>query len=356
MTSLEELLAPISDVAPSGEDLSFSADFDAVSEARRADDPTLEQGEWVTDLKSADWPGVALRCTKLLRDRSKDLRLASWFAEAQTQTNAFAGLADGFRLMAGLLERFWDDVHPQIEDGDLEQRVGNIAWLLTNAEQWVRRLPLVQSSQGRYGLLDFEVARSRRTDSDPGNGLSMERFEAARRDTPHSFYVRLAATVPDCQEALKALEQVVDARLGHDGPSFAKLREQLQLVREAAMRFAREAGVLLDGAKITSDDAVFAEPVNSAPVRGALTHAPAPGNGNSTGAISNRREAIAQLRRVAEFFRQTEPHSPVAYVAEKAARWGEMPLHVWLKHVVKDHSTLAQMLETLDAEVTATDD
>jgi len=353
MTSLEELLAPISDVAPSGEDLSFSADFDAVSEARRADDPTLEQGEWVTDLKSADWPGVAHRCEKLLRDRSKDLRLASWLAEAQTQTSAFAGLADGFRLMAGLLERFWDDVHPQIEDGDLEQRVGNIAWLLTSAEQWVRRLPLVQSSQGRYGLLDFEAARNRRTENDPGNGLSMERFEAARRDTPHSFYVRLAATVPDCQEALKALEQVVDARLGHDGPSFANLREQLQLVREAAMRFAREAGVLLDSANITSGEVAFGEPVPAAAVRGAVAHSPI---GNSNGAISNRREAIAQLRRVAEFFRQTEPHSPVAYLAEKAARWGEMPLHVWLKHVVKDDSTLAQMLETLDAEVAAVED
>ena len=30
---------------------------------------------------------------------------------------------------------------------------------------------------------------------------------------------------------------------------------------------------------------------------------------------------------VAHFFRRTEPHSPVAYLAEKAVKWGEMPLH-----------------------------
>lgn len=355
MTSLEELLAPISDAAPAGEDLSFSADFDAVAEARRADDPTLEQGEWVTDLKSADWPGVAHRCTKLLRERSKDLRLASWLAEAQMQTQSFAGLADGFRLTAGLLERFWDDVHPQVEDGDLEQRIGNVSWLLANAEQWVRRLPLVQSSQGRYGLLDFEAARNRRSENDPGSGLSMERFEAARRETPHSFYVRLAATVPDCQEALAALERVVDARLGQDSPSFANLREQMQLVRDAAMRFAREAGVLLDGGQdVAPGGAAFGEPVAAAAVENNLAVPPPSANMNL--AINNRREAIAQLRRVAEFFRQTEPHSPVAYLAEKAARWGEMPLHVWLKRVVKDHSTLEHMLETLDAESGTSDD
>lgn len=348
MTSVEELLAPISDVSPAGEDLSFSADFDAVVEARRADDPTLEQGEWVTDLKSADWPGVAHRCSKLLRERSKDLRLASWLAEAQMQIHSYAGLADGLRLMTGLLERYWDDVHPQMEDGDLEQRVGNVTWLLANAESWVRRLPLVQSSQGRYGLVDFEAARNRRSDSDPGNGLSMERFDAARRDTPHAFYVRLAATVPDCQEALAALEQVVDARLGRDSPSFASLREQMQLVREATMRFAREAGVLLDGGADGSAGAAFAE--SAAPAERVVQVASAAAPADFNAAIGNRREAIAQLRRVAEFFRQTEPHSPVAYLAEKAARWGEMPLHVWLKRVVKDHSTLEHMLETLDAE------
>ncbi|MGT2434431.1 hypothetical protein ACU4HD_47795 [Cupriavidus basilensis] len=36
-----------------------------------------------------------------------------------------------------------------------------------------------------------------------------------------------------------------------------------------------------------------------------------------------------QLRDVAEFFRQTEPHSPVAYLAARAAKWGDMPLHAW---------------------------
>ena len=44
-----------------------------------------------------------------------------------------------------------------------------------------------------------------------------------------------------------------------------------------------------------------------------------------------------------EFFRRTEPHSPVAYLADKAASWGEMPLHVWLKRVIKDETILSQV-------------
>ena len=53
---------------------------------------------------------------------------------------------------------------------------------------------------------------------------------------------------------------------------------------------------------------------------------------------------------VAEFFRRTEPHSPVAYLADKAASWGEQPLHVWLKTVVKDAGALAHVDELLGIE------
>ena len=35
------------------------------------------------------------------------------------------------------------------------------------------------------------------------------------------------------------------------------------------------------------------------------------------------------------FFRRTEPHSPMAYPAEKAVKWGDMPLHRMAAKVIK---------------------
>ena len=81
--------------APCGNDLSFSAAFDAIQEARRADDPSLAQGEWVTELKEADWPGVIRRCEALLAHDTKDLRVAGWLTEALGRSRGLAGLADG---------------------------------------------------------------------------------------------------------------------------------------------------------------------------------------------------------------------------------------------------------------------
>lgn len=341
MFDVEDLLAPIPGADPVGEDLSFSLEYDAIQEARRADDPSLEQGEWVTDLKVADWAAVERTCSALLRERSKDLRLAVWWSEAQTRNHGFAGLARGFRLVTGLCDRYWDDVHPQIEDDDLEQRIGNLGWLITHSAQWLRELPLTHAPQGRFSLTDFESSRMARNEDD--DRPSPETLDTARRNTPHEFYVRLAELAPDCLTALATLERAIDECLGHDGPSFTALRDQLEHLQSTTQRFAREAGVLVDG----DGDGAMSDAVDDAlPAAsgGAVTRSSAVGNE----AVASRKEAIAQLRRVAEFFRRTEPHSPVAYLADKAARWGEMPLHVWLKRVIKDDDTLAHMEEMLD--------
>lgn len=334
MQELDALLEPIAGSSPGGDDLAFSVEYDAIAEARRADDPSLEQGAWVTDLKQSDWPAVERQAGELLRLRSKDLRLAGWWAEAQARNHGFGGLARGYRLVAGLCELYWDDLHPRSEDGDEEQRIGNLTWLITHSARWLRELPLVQSARGGHGLGEIEAAASRGSDADgPDSGT----IDAARRDTPHEFYVRLVERLDECAAALAAMEAAVDARLGMDGPGFGTLRDTMDHVRTAGRRFAREAGVLLDG--------VAAEPTPAIDLPADAVVA----TQGPVGPITSRREAITRLREVAEYFRRTEPHSPVAYLADKAAHWGEMPLHVWLRRVVKDHGTLEQLEDLLDS-------
>src|SRR5689334_7189936 len=80
--AMTDLLNPISASSPCGEDLSFSSEFDHIQELRREDDPTLDQGEWITALKTADWPAVVAQCEALLQQRTKDLRLLVWRTEA----------------------------------------------------------------------------------------------------------------------------------------------------------------------------------------------------------------------------------------------------------------------------------
>lgn len=285
MFSIAQLLLPISAERICGEDLSFSGEVDAIARARTYDDPTLDQGEWVAVLKEADWEFVASRCAGMIETRTKDLRLAAWMAEALAKTRGLRGLGDGYAVLSGLCEHYWEGLHPLPEDGDYDQRIGNLYWLLTRTLVLVREM------------------------SPTGGGALL----------PDAEY---------CLAMLAELERVIDKRLGAEGPGFSAAKDALQAVVSGLAPAGGHAATTPGG----EAGAGCANPAAPAP----------PG-----GLPQNRAQALQQLRLVADFFRRTEPHSPVAYLADKAASWGDMPLHVWLRAVIKDPGTIAGVEELL---------
>jgi len=325
MIALDKLLQPVSPQQACGEDLAFSPEMDAVNRARQADDPSIEQGAWVTALKEADWKFVARRCAELIETRSKDLQLAVWLAEASVKTDGLDSLAPSLRLLGALCERYWDEVHPLPDEDGHERRIGNLSWIAARIGPLVKEVPLAPG----VTMMAWEAARVRGPEA-------VAELEGARARVPPAARAALAASAEEALGALAELERVVDERLGADGPSFgaarAALRDFVDLVAPAN----------------ASAPAPVAGPSGTAPLP-VVVASPAAVR-VAEGPLQSREQALAQLRGVAEFFRRTEPHSPVAYLAEKAARWGEQPLHAWLRSVIKDDASLARLEELLGIE------
>jgi type VI secretion system protein ImpA len=321
MLAIDLLLTPITPDNPCGADLAFAPEVDEIARARLADDPSLEQGAWVTALKEADWKFVGKRCAALLETRSKDLQLAVWLAEASTRTAGMRGLADGLGLVAALCARYWDGVHPQADEDGVERRIGILAWLASRVAPLAKGVALDES--GALTLQAWEVARARGPDA-------VAELEALRVRSKPAF---VQALLVDCEAAVAALselERVVDAQLGNDAPSYSMAHTALRDVID----------LILPGLPV----AVTSAASSTAGQGGAIAVArPA----HIDGPVGHRDQALAQLRQVADFFRRTEPHSPVAYLAEKAARWGEQPLHAWLRSVIKDEVSLARLEDLL---------
>ncbi|WP_332851776.1 type VI secretion system protein TssA [Duganella sp. S19_KUP01_CR8] len=340
MFSAEQLLIPISDSRPSGEDLSFSPDLDAIGQARKYDDPSLDQGEWVTELKEADWEFVVKRCSALLTEKSKDLRLAVWLTEAAAKQHHLRGLAEGYRLLAGLCEQYWDmGLFPEADGGDNDQRIGNLSWILARTRTLIRELPLTEGRNTAYSTIDFEYARKRATGSDDQSGApKLADMEAAKRSNSAQFCAKFVADAQYCMDALLQLEKAADAKLGQDSPGFSAARDAVQSMLHVMPAASKSNGA----AEAQADD--YADEQPSHGENGAA--APQQREGAS-GPIRNRTHAIAQLRAVAKFFRDTEPHSPVSYFAEKAATAGEQDLHTWLRSVIKDEGSLSHIEEML---------
>lgn len=347
----EHLIRPLESASgPCGEDLIFSADFDEIQQARRFDDPSLAQGEWVTEVKEADWDKVVRVCESVLASRAKDLRVAAWLTEAQGKLGGLAGLADGYALLARLCENFWDDIHPRLEDGELEQRIGVLDWLVNQTSRLVRETPLTLSAKGRFSSIDQESARATAKNIERNPALAeeltrsapvaLDTFEAALKDTPAQHFVAGMRDAERLKEAIKALQAVLDPRMGGDAPAFGPALDTLD---DVFRFFRRQAGdpQPADGSN---------QPANADITEPGGRREPSIIFSESSGPIASREQAIRQLQEIAAFFRRTEPHSPVAYLADKAARWGSMSLHEWLRTVVKDDSALARMEEMLGVE------
>jgi type VI secretion system protein ImpA len=56
-----------------------------------------------------------------------------------------------------------------------------------------------------------------------------------------------------------------------------------------------------------------------------------------SGNITSREDAVKALHKVSEFFKRTEPHSPVAYSLEQAIRWTRMSLPDLLTQLIPDN-------------------
>ena len=349
----------LSEFQPTGPDLSFSPEFDQIAELRRFDDPTLDQGDWVRDIKSADWPGVERLCTELLSTQTKDLRLAGWLTEALAHTQGFAGMAQGLNACAALCESFWETLHP-LPDEDIapdapaeqlserfEQRIGNLGWLLAQLAELAQTQPLLVGKvapggnvAAAYGRRMIEAVRSRKASEYENTAEpTQEQISLALTQTPGEALLASLEGARCALEALQRLQGVIDGHLGVRGPNFSTARDALKDTQHMLTRFAKERGLLqVELNEADSEDAHGSSATEAASAT------------FSGGAPASRAQALAQLRAVAEFFRRTEPHSPVAYLADKAAKWGEVPLHLWLRSVLKDPSSLAQIEEMLGVE------
>ncbi len=351
--NLDALFAPIAGEHPSGENLQYSGLHDEIREARRADDD-VPQGDWVHELKVADWEKVAELAGESLASKTKDLQIVAWLAEAAVNMNGFPGLRDSLKLATGFLDTFWDTLYPEIDEGnDLEARANSLAWLDRQAAEAARKVLLTKRAGANYNFFQWEEAlqydfpadtsklsgealaqlEEKRARAQMDGKTTGEDIRKAKSETRRAFYEELVVDVADCWTALKALDKAMDARFARQTPGLGSLTKTLEAIRSLLEKVVKEKRL--------------EEPDPSDAVEGAEGEAAGGAAAGPGGAIRARDQALAQLAQVADYFRRTEPHSPVSYLVQRAITWGQMPLDAWLVDVIKDNNVLAGLRETL---------
>ena len=237
---IDSFLAPIPGPTPSGEDLRYTTVYDQIKEAKREDDQ-LDRGEWHTDLKRSNWAQALKLCSDALIYKTKDLQIAVWMTEALVHQHGFSGLAFGLRLITKLLSNYWDSLYPEIEDDDLDFRIGPITYLNEKLPLGVYQVPICDPDHtkgfdyytweesrivGADNGLDKEQKDRRQELIDEGK-VSAEEFRAAVNKGTIHFYGGLRDQLTECSDLLSALDKIVTQYFSPDPPGFTRLAETL---------------------------------------------------------------------------------------------------------------------------------
>jgi type VI secretion system protein ImpA len=348
------LLAPLPGDNPCGVDFRldpsptslYYAIKDARSRARNAERQALMSEEGAAG--PVDWRPVLEHGKTVLTEKSKDLELVAYMIEALVRLHGFAGLRDGFRLARELVEQYWDSLYPQPDEEGIATRVAPLAGL--NGEEAegtliepIRKIDLTRGdSAGPYAYHHYqqasaiaqmvdEEARQRRIDQ---GAVSLEKFQRAVTETSTDFLTTLVEDIQQTQEEFERLGQALEERCGSSAPPTSNIRAALTACLDVVTSTARDrlaAGM---------------PPEEVPPEERAEGQVSVPGVAvEGLGAMRTREDAFRALLKVAEYFRRTEPHTPVSYALEQAVRWGRMSLPELLTELIPDDSARVQLFK-----------
>jgi len=349
---LAALLAPIAGDMPQGTDLRADSSpqslyyrlRDARAEARAAE-RAMESDDAASGLPP-QWRTIRGLAIEAIGGHSKDIEIAAWLTEALLRVDGLPGFTAGVRLMHGLVEGFWDDLFPLPDEDGIATRVGPVAGLNGQSgegtlSQPLRRLPLFARPDGApMQFWQFEQSSDLAAIVDPerrqlridAGVVPFDTVENEARAAGAEHFTTVRDQARAAAAAWRTLGDALDSRAGADAPPTSRVRDILDRIATVAGRFASPEGAV---AAAPSADGAAGVSAAGLPVTA------------SAGALASREEALRNLAAIADFFRHTEPLSPLSYTLQEAVRRARMSWPELLAEIVPDTGLRDQILTSL---------
>lgn len=312
MADLLELLNEISSENPCGENLEYDNAYLNLATAIQEKPEDLITGE-----KSAppNWREVHKEALALLR-RTKDLQVVIYLIRDLIHLEHVGGFRDGLNLLYGLLEKYWDTLHPVLDpDDNFDPTIRvNIIEELNNFSSVLRPLNLAilvdSKAVGRFSLRDIQLATDKidlpAGATKPDIGLIKAAFSEVKPEVVQANY----QAIIESMDLVNQIENLINEKVGlGNGPNLSALRAMLK-----DMRYAFEEFAPLAAAQATDlpDEEVLDETAGTAAPATVVRKAVA------VGEIVTRQDVLKALDAILKYYAEYEPNSPVPILLQRA--------------------------------------
>ena len=231
-----------------------------------------------------NWRDIAADAADILTNTSKDLLAAVYLTRAWHELYGATGLRDGLTVTADVLITYWDTGFPPLTR--LRARRAALQWL----------------SDGLTSITPTDDS---------------EAFAACLSDcsaTVERMHEHLLPHVDDGDTGLGGLRLTIHQNLGGYLSSDSSSDSGRNETPAAHAGTSRSAGQSMRKGTLRTDGDI------------------------------DRDEAMHRLRTAAEWFLRIEPHSPVGYLAQRAADLGSKPFHAVFRELLANHPPAQQEL------------
>lgn len=299
---LETLLSPVSEESPAGEDLAYDPERAEIEQAfeRPVSVDVTGAAESAGDI---DWRAIT-RLIEQQSSRTKDIWLAVYLCRAGARSGDLAILETGAEYLAGLCERFWEPMHPSLEDYGFQGRKGPCESLANMGAFLVplRQVVLLRHPRlGAYTGADFERFKAN-AEAEDGYGM----FRAALAEISSDDILAIGERLAKIEAAIRRTDAILDANAGGEtGANFAATYETLGALRRAVLSFGPSPEPEADPGDAEAE-----------PAAGPRTDGP-----RVPGRIDSREEVIRALEAIGDYYRRREPSSPVPIILQRIRGW-----------------------------------
>ena len=394
MVDIAQLLAPISEDSPTGNYLKLDRsiyralrnNYNAAQSSFRQliETPDASSDEALLEANESNWTQLRNSTLEALTQSTKDLELLGWYISSQLFTaQPYQNLADSTKVLKSFIEEFWGNLHPTLPDNKIksDDEQGKLREIAD-----FRIKPLLQlvgesnDSTALFmplqliGLID-DITFGDYLRAERSGGLEELKKKAQQlhssdveqtvlllSEAYQNFTEAEIAIAKECQQvgvtpisfrfAKANIADSINAIrfLNEDKFTFWPLGDDYLPRQEQVVEPEQEQSPLQTTAASTDSVPPAAVEATSSPTQAVATVQTVATVNQiqvSTDQIASRDQAFQELRKISEFFKQTEPHSPISFLLERAIRWGYMSLPELMQEMTGGNSGVMQQINQL---------
>ena len=325
MIAVEELLQPVSPEAPCGEDRSYHPSLQELESLAKGK-PETQMGDSKIEAQEADWKEVRKLALEFLK-ASKHLRVGVILTLAQLKLEGLAGFRDGLRVLEGFVKNYWANVYPKLDPEDNNDPTERMNILKSLAAPFgtfgdemrfietLRLAAICQSARGmKVTLSDVLAARGGGSPAAEGGGKpgpNATAIEGAFRDTEKGALTATYEAVTQAQAAVKSMDEFLIATVGAGrAANFDELHNALNEIARSLAPIVAPGEAPAEGAAGPEEDAEGAAVAGGGPPR----------RKGFEGSIDSRADVVKALESVVDYYKRSEPSSPIPFLIKRAQR------------------------------------